>query len=108
MLNYLERLRNPTPYQSFMPPELLLYGERRIIDAFENAPPDVIAIVDKDTSEYGLPVFGKGYGQMLMKWVGDNYQETTLFGHRPLTHEGFGILLMKRRALAKIAPDQKE
>jgi hypothetical protein len=97
MLNYLARLRNPTPYINFMPPEIILFGEKRILKAFNDSPPDIIALVDKDTSEYGFPVFGKDYAYHLSKWVRDNYDECALFGPHPLKGQGFGILLLRRR-----------
>ncbi len=84
MVNYLARLRNPTPYVNFMPPELLFYGEESILRAFDASPPDIVLLTHKNTSEYGLPWFGRDYGQNLMRWVMENYRAVALFGDPPL------------------------
>jgi hypothetical protein len=84
MVNYLARLRNPTPYVNFMPPELLFYGEDQILSALAASPPDIVLLTHKNTSEYGFPWFGRDYGQSLMRWVMDNYSPVALFGDPPL------------------------
>lgn len=97
MLNYLAGSANPTPYVNFMPPELLLFGEDRIVEAFQAAPPDWVFLVHKDTSEYGYPLFGPDYGTRLATWVQANYTSVRQFGQPPLTPGTvFGIQLMKR------------
>lgn len=98
MLNYLTGSVNPTPYVNFMPPELLLFGEERIVAAFAAAPPDWILLVHKDTSEYGFPYFGPDYGTRLASWVQERYEPVRLFGHPPLTPGSvFGIQLLRLR-----------
>jgi hypothetical protein len=97
MLNVLAGSANPTPYVNFMPPELLLFGEERIVAAFEAAPPDWIFLVHKDTSEYGYSLFGPDYGTKLATWVQTRYTPVRQFGQPPLTPgTAFGIQLMKR------------
>jgi len=98
MLNYLARRPNSTGHINFMPPELIIFGESRILDALRASPPDYIALTHKDTREYGLDFFGRGYGRALLDWAKRNYRPVALFGQPPL-REGtrFGIRLMKRR-----------
>ena len=86
MINYLSRRTNPTPFINFMVPELQIYGEDVILDAFKHHSPDYIAIVHKSTAEYGVGFFGKDpdYGKSIMKWVDDNYTPIKLFGSKPL------------------------
>lgn len=97
MLNYLAGSLNPTPYVNFMPPELMLFGEERIVAAFDAAPPDWILLVHKDTSEYGFPLFGPDYGTKLATWVQTRYTSVRQFGQPPLTPGTvFGIQLLKR------------
>jgi hypothetical protein len=79
ILNYWSRRRSPTPYVNFMPPELILFGERAMIDALNENPPDAVVLVHKPTHEYGLPFFGRDYGQGLAAWVEQRY--------RPLAHD---------------------
>lgn len=110
MVNYLARLRNPTPYVNFMPPELLFYGEEWILRAFEANPPDIVLLTHKNTSEYGLPWFGRDYGQSLMRWVMDNYAPAALFGDPPLGLTLSGEMPLQRapvfgiRAFVRKAP----
>ena len=80
MLNYLTRRTNPTGIVNFMPPELIVFGERRILAAFAKSPPDFIALTHKDTREYGVGTFGRGYARDLYAWVVRNYQPVRLFG----------------------------
>jgi hypothetical protein len=98
MLNYLAESVNPTPYVNFMPPELLLFGEERILAAFQATPPDWILLVHKDTSEYGFPLFGPDYGTRLASWIQAEYSAVRQFAQTPLTPGTvFGIQLLQRR-----------
>ena len=97
MINYLARRRNPTPYLNFMPPELLLFGEEPIRKAFQQDPPDYVALVHKSTREYGLPFFGVDYGRSLRAFVDGQYRLVSRIGDVPLTPEAtFGITLHQR------------
>ena len=80
-----------------MPPELLIYGEERILEDFRTAPPDYIAIVHKDTTEYGFPLFGQDYAENLYAWIEQNYSRVHRTGKAPLVQVSqFGIDLLKR------------
>ena len=83
-LNYLARVTNPTPYVNFMPPELIVFGEERIVESFRAAPPDIVFLAHKNTSEYGVPWFGRDYGQKLFGWLTSEYRPVALFGDPPL------------------------
>jgi hypothetical protein len=96
MLNFLARRENPTPYINFMPPELLIFGEERILASFQKRPPDFVVLLHKDTSEYGYQFFGRDYGRRLYGWVERNYHSVSLLGARPLRGKRFGILLLRR------------
>lgn len=98
MLNYLLRRRAPTPHINFMPIELMVYGEDRILDDFEANLPDFILVAHKNTAEYGLPFFGKDYGVRLFNWVKGNYTLLGRCGHPPLQNaHQFGIDIVERR-----------
>ncbi len=95
MLNFLLRRPNPTRYINFMPPELMIFGESRILDGLASSPPDSIVLVHKDTSEYGVPFFGRDYGVALMDWVREHYRPAVRIGRPPFRRvEDFGILLL--------------
>jgi hypothetical protein len=96
MLNYLSRRTSSVPLMNFMPLEFALYGEDHISEMFRTHPPDYIALVHKDTSEYGFQFFGRGYGQTLWARLQKNYHPVTLIGDPPLRDEKFGILLVVR------------
>jgi hypothetical protein len=117
MLNYLTRRDNPTPYVVFAF-EVWAFGEQTMLAAYEKNPPDYIALVQRDSSEYGLKYFGqqKGYGFDVMQWVRRNYSPcgvvdfayptavrivtpqggpVELIGAEPLQSGAFGIRILK-------------
>lgn len=96
MLNYLARRASPTPYVSFMPVELSVFGESQMVAALMRRPPDYVALVHKDTSEYGVRFFGRDYGQSVQQWITSRYQLVQTWGDQPLQGEGFGISLLAR------------
>jgi hypothetical protein len=97
MLNYLTRRDNPTPYVVFAF-EVWAFGEQNMLAAYEKNPPDYIILIQRDSSEYGVPYFGlqKGYGFDVMQWVGRNYEPVELIGSEPLQSGAFGIKILKR------------
>jgi len=97
MLNYLSRRASPVPYTDFMPTEFAIFGEDAILDSFRVDPPDYIALVHKDTSEFGYRFFGRDYGRKVYAWIEENYQPAALIGDMPLQDDRFGILFLKRR-----------
>ena len=99
-LNYLSRRLNPTPYINFMPPELILFGEAKIQAALEAHPQAAVVLAHKDTSEYGVPFFGRDYGQGLGAWVLERFRHrwTDPNGCPPLTPgTEFGMSLLERK-----------
>jgi hypothetical protein len=97
VLNFLARAKAPSRYINYMPPEVLMFGEERIVADLREHPPDLVAIVHKSTAEYGLPWFGVDYGANLMAFVRAWYAPSTLIGGEPLRGDTrFGIRLMER------------
>ena len=107
MLNYLTRRDNPTPYVVFAF-EVWAFGEQNMLAAYEKNPPDYIVLIQRDSSEYGVPYFGqqKGYGFDVMQWVRRNYQSVELIGAEPLQSSAFGIKIVKRLPAAPTPPVQ--
>jgi hypothetical protein len=98
MLNFLTRRVNPTPYINFMPPEFLIFGEAAMLDALERAPPDWIALVHKDTREYGVRLFGRDFGRSIFAWIQRAYEPVEELGGRPFAPETrFGVQLLRRK-----------
>lgn len=101
ILNYLSRRSNPTPYTSFMPPEVLTFGEDAMLASLVRQPPGFIVVVHRDTSEYGFGLFGQDprYGKKIMDWVNSSYESAAVIGWNPLQDAGqFGVKIMRRRA----------
>jgi len=73
MLNYLSRASNPTPYINFMPPEIIMFGEDRIVQALDGDPPDWIVFTDRRAPEYGYENLGVDYGVDILRWIEQNY-----------------------------------
>jgi hypothetical protein len=86
VVNYLTRRAAP-PHLHFLPPEIVIFGEDRILRDLEQRPPDFVALVHRDTGEYGLPLFGIDYARDLMSWVRDHYEAVAQVGAAPLVRE---------------------
>jgi hypothetical protein len=97
-LNFLLRAESPTRYFNFMPPEVLHFGEDRMLESLEQNPPDLLVLVHKDTREYGLGRFGEGYGRELLAWARAGYETIEVMGEPPfLGSDRFGIEVMRPR-----------
>jgi hypothetical protein len=96
MLNYLARRESPVEYLNFMPVELVLFGEERVVEALSRRPPDFVALVHKDTTEYGFPFFGRDYGVQLASWLAERYRPIETYGAVPFTGPDFGISLLRK------------
>jgi hypothetical protein len=79
-----------------MPTEVVLFGEARIVEAFQAHPPDWIMLVHKDTSEFGFRFFGQDYGQALFSSIMEAYEPVAVVGAIPLRSDHYGILLLER------------
>jgi hypothetical protein len=96
-INYLSRSENPTPFVNFMPPEMILFGEHRMLEALESRPPDVVVVTHKPTHEYGFPWFGRSYARDLGAWLDAHYRLAQIFGDPPLQPTSrFGIAILVR------------
>jgi hypothetical protein len=96
MLNYLSRRVAPTPFTTFSTTEMVLFGEGAILAALRDHPPDWVAVVHKDTSEFGARFFGRDYARALGRWIRQEYRPEALFGAPPLETDDFGIMLLRR------------
>jgi len=77
MLNYLTRRRDPVPYISLMPVEMLMFGEEPVLAAFKKSPPDYFVLTDEDVRDYGYKRFhftDDGYADELAKWFHAHYR----------------------------------
>ena len=105
MVNYLTRRVNPTRHLNFAPPEIMIFGEDRILEDLRAQPPDYVALVHRDTREYGLPLFGTHYAPRLLEWVREDYEPVARVGAPPLVRERLedgrsGFEVLRRREMA--------
>ncbi|MEE9614543.1 MAG: glycosyltransferase family 39 protein [Thermodesulfobacteriota bacterium] len=96
ILNYLSRRPNPTGFVNFLPPDVIMFGEERMLAVFEEAPPDYVLLVSRPTPEYGYEFFGRDYGLKLYSWATDNYEPVSQIGAAPFQGDDFGVVIMKR------------
>ncbi len=98
MLNYLSRRRAPTPFISFTPFDLIVWGQDEMIRALRRSPADAVLLVHRDTGEYGATFFGRDYGDRLSSWIHSRYRRVQRFGGAPLQPgTGFGVELWLAR-----------
>lgn len=103
MLNYLSRHPNPFPFIFFTPPEVHFYGEDAYLRQLKMRPPPYIVFVEMDHAKLGARYFGRDFAQTLHAWIMDHYNEAALFGERPFTGNGYGILFLKRKPTDALA-----
>jgi len=98
MWNYLLRRPTASRHLSYMPPELLLFGESEMLAELRASPPRWVALAHRNTSVYGVPLFGEDYGLELAGWLRREYEPVSLYGDPPLRPGSyFGIELWRRR-----------
>ena len=95
-INYLSRRFNSTPILNLMPTEMIMFGNAHLLRLLQNAPPNYIVLVHKDTTEYGSQFFGRDYGRSFMEWISRNYHPVYMIGAQPFVDHRFGILITKR------------
>lgn len=84
LLNYLSRMESSIPYYSFLPSDMLFYGEEEILGAMQEAPPDFAVFLYRDTREFGHGFFGGGYAQKIGSWLQEQYVLMHSAGPSPL------------------------
>jgi len=104
MINYLSRRVNPTPFLTWVPPAIAVFGQNKMTAAFEENSPDYVVIVARNTSEFGVGHFGYDprYGAGIRQWLDDHYDQVypgpDPVGKSPDGKPGFQSLqILKRR-----------
>jgi hypothetical protein len=69
----LFELRNVSPYEWHLPGSLDEQGERNLIAALDQNPPDLVVVFDRPFPEYKIGPFGVGYDLILAGWIERNY-----------------------------------
>lgn len=97
MLNYWLRRPNPTKYWYFAP-MFARGGEAAVLQTIQAHPPDFIALIHRDSEEFGYGQFGVDprYGQQIMDWVSRHYERIDKIGAEPFRDGRFGIVILRR------------
>lgn len=91
-LNFLIQRRNSTPYVTVLPPEVAMFGERAIVDAFARRPPDTIVRIPF-TGRYDYGVDGlHDYAPRLDRLVRERYVDAM-----PAELKRLPVALLRRR-----------
>ena len=96
MLNALSNRRTSLRYLNFVPCDMLMFGEQAMFDNLQAAPPDWIALINRDTSEYGFDKFTIDYAQPIGAWIRDHYEVRVQHGAEFMTAAP-GFTLLQRR-----------
>ena len=100
MINFLARRVNPTPYFSFMPPEVLMFGEANMLQALQADSPDWIVFFNRSASEYGYTLLGQDYGEDLMSWMKSQYELQDRISDPQRLGQQFSVALIYKRSVA--------
>lgn len=108
LYNYLSRRRSPSTHMNFMMTEVLAFGEENMLAELQESPPDVVVLVQRRTSGFGVPPFGADprYGKQIMDWLRQRYERVRLLGPPPLVDGRFGVAFLAQpdsRAAAILA-----
>ena len=102
MLNYLTRLPSSIPDYNFQPPLLTAESRAVMLKRLRANPPDRVAIVSRDLTEFGVRRFGDSpeHGQELLEFVKDRYTPIHQIGGDPLDTRERGIIVGALRPVA--------
>jgi len=107
-LNYMSRRRSSSKYLNFVPADIMMFGEERILVDLQTHPPDWIIFINRDTSEYGLSKFSVDYAQEIGDWIKQNYEVSTQTGGEFMTWEpGFSFLRRRDNPEQQIASETR-
>jgi hypothetical protein len=84
MVNYLLRTRSSVPFVTFLPLELILFGEEAHVQSLSGNPPDGILMTNREGWYYGA--FGQDYGAGIARWIDENYSE--VWSHETVSEPG--------------------
>jgi hypothetical protein len=79
-LNFFTDRPNPLREEIITPGYLDREGEERAIKQLVDSKTRFVLVANRPTPEFGPEVFGKGYCQVLMQWIEQNFDECAIFG----------------------------
>lgn len=97
MLNCLTGRTNPSRYLNFVPADVEMFGEERMIADVIAAEPDCVLLMYRSLSEYGAGPFAQEYCTPLGDWLRTSYEPVTGWGADPLEEAAPGYRLYRRK-----------
>jgi len=85
-INYAAARPNSIPFIELNPIGLMIYGQSRIVAAFNQNPPDYILLMKFPEDAFSAHLFGEDYGLQLFAWISAHYRVAGLFlnGDHPI------------------------
>jgi hypothetical protein len=98
-VNFIADRENPLYYYSYLPIDLTRDEiQRQIIRQIDSEQVEYIALVERDTSEYGSAVFGIDCAKEIAAYIAGNYLAYKFFAGSPFESAGAGTRLFKRKS----------
>jgi len=94
-VNFFTKRNNPTKYYTFLPPDIRTVGEEKIINAIDSAKVKYIAVIYRNTLEYGFGQFGTGYALKIADWIKNHYEPLKQYGAGPFDPQYPGAIIYK-------------
>lgn len=91
LISYLARRPSSVRYLNWVPTDVRIFGEDRMLADLRANPPDWVVVVDKSTAEHGARWFGRDYARKVGAWIEDEFEPVGGVGPEPLTGRGFGV-----------------
>ena len=79
-LNFLGDRPAPLRYEILAPGFLDAEGEQRAIAQLQARQAALVFLLNRPTTEFGCPVFGRDCYRDLMRWIDANYEVIAVFG----------------------------
>jgi hypothetical protein len=97
-INFFTDRATPLRHHGFLPSDITMFGEDKILTEIRSAKIDYVVILTRDTSDCGPASFGVDYAKKIQKWIDDNYVPIKQFGAKPYASNATGILILKKKS----------
>jgi len=97
-INFFSERDAPIKHHSFLPHDIKLFNEDKMLSKIKAAKIDYIVILSRNTKEWGPESFGVDYAKKIQKWINDNYVPVKQFGAKPYASKAVGLLILKKKS----------
>ncbi|MDD4956340.1 MAG: hypothetical protein PHH49_02130 [Candidatus Omnitrophica bacterium] len=95
-LNYLLGKDNPLWMETYVPDCVNIMGQEALAAAIKDKRVDYAVVFERDTTEYGYPVFGVDYAPDIKNLLKEDYHLDKVVDEIPFTGWGYGAIVLKR------------